>query len=566
MCGILLHKGNKNILNKFEENLNSLNHRGPDNKSFISFNNTLIGHTRLSIIDPDITANQPMISNCNNFILSFNGEIYNYKEIRSELIKLGYKFKTNSDSEVLLNGYIHYGQNILSNLEGIFAFIIYNKLDNTIFFARDHFGVKPLYYYINGTNLIISSELKVFKDLCRVDDKSKILFLSHGYIPAPNTYLKNVKILLPGQFGYCRNSKIKIENYFDALDLIKKSHEVFNPNLISNSVKSQMISDAKLGCFFSGGIDSSILTFESQRLNKNIETYSINFKNHEDESGFQKSMKDLYGFKNISKELKYSDFKSNINNLMNYMDSPTIDGLNTFFVSSIAKKQNAKVALSGLGADEIFLGYPIHKRYNQLYFIQKFNRFLPLKYLNEKYKKLDYLSLNNDYGVYLSQRAIFSMSEISSILKISQANVKEYLKCNLIFNNKINTLSRLERMIYFEICQYMEGQLLRNTDVFGMANSLEIRVPFLDLELTKNILGIDKKHTQGKQILIDNYKQYIPKKIYMRNKMGFELPYKYWLKRIGAYKKHINNYYNIKLNYDSHWSKIWALEILEIKY
>lgn len=566
MCGILLHKGDEKILNKFKNKLNSLSHRGPDNIDFKSYGNTYIGHTRLSIIDIDSSANQPMISNCNNFVLSYNGEIYNYLELKSELIKLGYIFKTNSDSEVLLNGFIEHGENILNKIEGIFAFIVYDKLRDKIFFARDHFGVKPIYYFKFKSNLIISSELKSFNDYTTIDSKSKILFLSHGYIPSPHTYLKGVRCLMPGHFGYYLNNKLTIKKYFSLLNLIKRYKIDFNKDLITKSVKSQMVSDAKLGCFFSGGLDSSILTLESFKLNKNIETYSINFKKSQDESEFQKHLKDRYNFKNVSKELTINDFRSNISRFLKYMDSPTIDGLNTFFVSSFAKDQKTKVALSGLGADEIFLGYPIYSNFKFLYSIQKFIRLLPLNIINKKYKKLDYLKLNNDYGIYLSQRGIFSISEIASILNISNSEVLNYLKANLIFEEKLNEFTKLERMIYFEIDKYMEGQLLRNSDVFGMANSIEIRVPFLDLNLARHVLSLSKRGLINKKILTNSYYKDIPEKIFSRKKMGFELPYKNWLKETGIYDNHINKYQRIGINNQSHWSKIWALEILNNKY
>lgn len=566
MCGILLFKGNEKITSRFHDNLEKLSHRGPDFKNFIHLNDIYIGHTRLSIIDLSDMGNQPMVSTCSNYILSFNGEIYNYKDLKAELIKLGYEFKTKTDSEVLLNGFIEYGEDILNKVEGIFAFIIYDILKDKIFFARDHFGVKPIYYFNFESNLIISSEIKSFKEFTNIDYKSKILFLSHGYIPSPHTYLKEVKSLLPGSVGCFVNNKLTTKKYFSSLNLIKNYKIDFNKDLITQSVKSQMISDAKLGCFFSGGLDSSILTLESFKLNRKIETYSINFKNSQDESEFQMQLKERYNFNNISKELTLDDFRSNLNEFLKFMDSPTIDGLNTFFVSSIAKNQKTKVALSGLGSDEIFLGYPIYNNFKFLYTLQKLISFLPLNFINTKYKKLDYLKLYNDYGVYLSQRGIFSISEIATILNSSNSEIINYLKSNLSFDKKINELSQLERMIYFEINKYMEGQLLRNTDVFGMANSIEIRVPFLDLELAAHVLSINKKGFNNKKILINSYKNDIPEKVLNRKKMGFELPYQSWLKELGAYDKQIKKYKRLNLNNDSHWSKIWTLEILDFKY
>ena len=570
MCGILLHKGSKKFLEKFHSNLDSLSHRGPDSKNFIEFDDTRIGHTRLSIIDLTKMGDQPMVSNCENYILSFNGEIYNFLELKINLQNLGYKFKSTSDSEVLLYGFIHFKEKILEMLDGIFSFIVVDKKNDSIFFARDNFGVKPLYYSAMERNLIISSESRVFESLFIKDESSKILFLSHGYIPSPKTMYKNVYSLLPGQYGVFKNDKLEVKNYFNLLSLFRNNKNNFDSNLISKSVKSQLISDAKLGCFFSGGLDSSVLAYEANKLNDKIETYSVNFLKHDDESNFQKALINLYNIKNKELKLSYKDFESNIDGFMTAMDQPTIDGFNTFFISNFVKKNSSKVVLSGLGADEIFYGYPIHRNYQNIHALKKIKAIIPTKFLPNKYRKLEYLNLDSDYGIYLSQRGIFSPTEISQILDIKQHDVIEYLNQNIVEDETIKHKDLITKISYFEMTKYMEGQLLRDSDVFGMANSIEIRVPFLSKELVEAALSINYKYKLNnninKPLLALKYKNILPSEIYKRKKKGFELPYKKWLKESGIYDKQINKYQRLSLSNQLHWSKFWALEILNNKY
>ena len=344
-----------------------------------------------------------MVSNCGNYILSFNGEIYNYKKLKIELENLGYSFNS-GDSEVLLNGFIHYKQKILEKLDGIFSFVIIDKVDNSIFFARDNFELSH-YIILRKAQPYIIFRGQVFDSICDKDDLSNIILSM--VIFQSNTIYKNVYSLLPGHYGIFKNERLKLIEYYDLSNLFKNDKKDFNSKLISAAVKSQLTSDAKIGCFFSGGVDSSILTYESNKHDNKIETYSVNFLNNKDEKIFQNALIDLYGINNKELKLSYKDFEINMDPFLKSMDQPSIDGFNTFFISNFVKKNNSKVSLSGLGADEIFYGYPIHKNYNNLYKLKKFKNLIPLRLLPNKYKKLEYLNLNTDYGIYLSQRDYF---------------------------------------------------------------------------------------------------------------------------------------------------------------
>ena len=569
MCGILFHK--KTNLNKslFIKNLKELNHRGPDDSAYYFINDVAIGHNRLSIIDTSKKGQQPMFSKCNRYSITFNGEIYNFLSLRNELKLKGYEFTSNTDTEVLLNGFIEYKYKILEKIDGIFAFVIYDSLLDEVFFARDQFGVKPLYYSKSKDELIISSETRIFNQTHEIDEKSKILFLSHGYIPSPNTIFKDVYSLLPGKYVVLKNDIFTLSEYFSIISEIENKNEVYNNNLLIEGIRKQLVSDAKIGTFFSGGIDSSIITYEANKLNKDLFSYSINFKDYDDEEEYQQTLISKYGINNISEKIGIKEFKKSLSTFIKSMDMPTIDGFNTYFISKLVSENNIKVALSGLGSDEIFYGYPSHKKSSILNFLKIIIKFIPLKILPNKFHKLDYLLLRSDYGVYLAQRGIFSINEIAKILNISKLEIISYLNKNSPDSKELEKLSFKNKIGYYELSRYMEGQLLRDTDVFGMRNSIEIRVPFLDIYLFRNIMKVDPKskinNLFNKQILINFYKNILPKKIYSRSKSGFELPYKKWLNKVKI-KDQVMKSYNLKSLKDSHWSKIWALYVLDKKY
>jgi asparagine synthase (glutamine-hydrolysing) len=570
MCGILLHKKNNIKIDEFKSNLQRLSHRGPDYQDVHRHGNILLGHTRLSIIDLTNLGNQPMISDCLNYVISFNGEIYNYDQLKNELKSCGYSFKSNSDTEVLLNGYIEYGKAIIKKLDGIFSFIILDKERDQVFFVRDQFGVKPLYYYKSNSEFIISSESRVFDKYCDEDELTKILFLSHGYIPSPKVIFKDVKSLKPGHYGLLDNNQLIINQYYCIEDLFRSDNKTFNNRKLFSAVSKQTISDAKIGSFLSGGVDSSIITFIASKFKNNLETYSINFKDQDDEKKFQKIMIDLININNKEMDLSFQDFKNQYNKFITSMDQPTIDGFNTFFVSSLAKKNNAKVAFSGVGSDEIFYGYPTHKGYFKKTLLNLLN-LIPRFILPNKLKKVDYLLLGNDYGYYLAQRGIFSIDEISKILSLDKKIIIQYLN-NFVNDDLLKTsnLNFKDTMGYFELTKYMEGQLLKDTDVFGMSNSIEIRVPYLDKCLVEHVLSISSRYKLSsrinKKILIEKFINDIPKEIYQRRKKGFELPYKIWLKSLGLNSNSFPDPIYSSILKNVHWSKLWAINIMSIKY
>jgi len=574
MCGILGQISSKNIdKNEFESNLLNLIHRGPDDNGIYFENNIALGHTRLSILDLSKDGHQPMISDSGNYIIIYNGEIYNFKEIKKDLLQKGYKFYSNSDTEVILNGYMEYKENIAKYLNGMFAFSIYNKFTKELFLARDKSGIKPLYYFYNNENFIFSSEIKILKKYSsEINLDAKILFLLLGYIPEPLTIYESIYIFPAGHYGYYKNSKLdivkydkyyfepKIEKPYDAI--VSDIKELFH-----NSIKRHLISDASIGTFLSGGLDSSAITAVAAQYKTDLQTLSLVFNEKDlSEEYYQDLVANRYATKHTKFLIDENLFLNSIDDFFNSMDQPTIDGLNTYFVSLAARKSGLKTVLSGVGGDEIFYGYPSFKNGKVL----KALSYIPYSFIkmfeySNKYKKLELLQIENDLAYYLPKRGLFSPSEIAKILNIDKSTIYNLIiKLWETYNSShINDIE--DKISYFELNMYMKNQLLRDTDLFGMSHSLEIRVPFLDKELIEYVLKIKPKNKFGiynKQILADVSKDILPKEIYDRKKMGFTLPFEHWFRK-NIDKFDIDN--DIKIRFQNkrlQWARFWAIYVI----
>ena len=571
MCGIFGYFSKHSIdLDKAKKALQLQTHRGPDNTDYVSSNKYFIGHNRLSIIDLTTRGNQPMDSSCGNYIISFNGEIYNYLELRKSLIKKGYIFKSDTDTEVVLNGFVEYGTDFINNLDGIFAFIIYDRLQNSITIARDVFGVKPLYYYLDSEKLIIASEIKPFKIYTNsLNEKFKINFLAFGSVAEPNTIIDNVKMLPKSCFATIKNFSINVSKYYSNSFFDNNYNPTSVHNLLRNklkeSINSQLISDAPLAIFLSGGLDSSVLTYFASIKNKNINTVSITFDGELSEKKYQDIISNKYKTNHHSIKITERDFLDNYSTFLKYMDQPTIDGLNTFFVSKAAKQLGIKCAMSGIGSDEIFYGYPSFKNARLLNIFNTLNLNIISKFMGNKFKKMDMLNLNFPNNLYATTRAVFSIEEISHILGLENTKVVDILNEQFELEEMVNN-NFPDTMANLEIDNYMKNQLLRDADVFGMANSVEIRVPFLSKDLVELVLGIDYKQkfskNYNKKILVQSVIDKIPDEIFKRNKKGFELPYINWIKNNPDIINLSNEHRKLVDKNGTHWSKKWSLNIL----
>ena len=570
MCGILGCISNNIDRVEFELNLSKLNHRGPDDSGVYFDDNIALGQTRLSIVDLSKNGHQPMISSCGNFIIVFNGEIYNFEEIKRDLIQKKYKFHSNTDTEVILNGYIEYKEKIADKLSGMFAFSIYNKREKELFFARDRSGIKPLYYLIDNQNFLFASELKAIKKHSpAINFDAKILFLLLGYVPEPFTIYENISMFPAGYYGYYRNGKLKKSKY-DKYEyepkIIKPYSEILSNTreLLQNSIKRHLVSDAPIGVFLSGGVDSSAITAIAAKYKNDLHTLSLVFNEGDlSEERYQNLIVDKYSKKHTKYLIDEKSFLSSIDVFFDLMEQPTIDGLNTYFISKAAKESNLKSVLSGVGSDELFYGYPSFRNRKTLKFLSN----LPYSLIQilenfGKYKKLELLRAEKELAYYLPNRALFSPNEISKILKIDISRVYSLIT-DLYNTYHFSNISELEdQMSFYELNMYMKNQLLRDADVFGMVNSLEIRVPFLDKELTNYLLKVAPKEKFGKYnkiLLIDAVRNIVPEDIINRKKVGFELPFESWFERnMDIFK--INN--AITIRYRKQRYKFFALQIL----
>ncbi len=575
MCGIYGQISSSKIdRNDFKKNLLKLDHRGPDDSGIFIDSNIAFGHTRLSILDLSTSGHQPMIDSNDKYIIIYNGEIYNFSCLKENLQKKGYIFNSNSDTEVILYGFIEYGEKIIEKIKGMFAFAIFNKETRETFLARDHMGIKPLYYFKDNDNFVFSSEIKCLKNYSNgINNDSKILFLSFGSVPEPLTIYKNIFSFPKGHYGHFSKNKLKIKKYYqdEYEPKINQSYSEIVQNtkeLLHKSVKRHLISDAPIGTFLSGGLDSSAITAIAAQYKSDLHTLSLDF--HEkglSEKYYQELIVKKYNTNHTNYIIDEKIFLENIHQFVNSLDQPTVDGLNTFFVSKAAVDSGLKAVLSGVGGDEIFYGYPSFKRAKKVKALSVLPSYLiNLITKNKKLEKLDYLKVGNDISIYLPLSTVFSPFEIAKILDINVQDIYRTMRKHLNQFNDLNIKNLDDKISFFELNLYMKNQLLRDTDVFGMAHSLEIRVPLLDKDLVDYVLKVQPKHKYKKNInkslLADATEDLVPSEVITRKKKGFEIPFKYWLKNnIDDFEidQHIKKDF---IDDKIHWSKIWSLFVI----
>ncbi len=575
MCGILgkILKDKDIKKEEFKKNLLKLSHRGPDDYGIFIDENIAFGQTRLSIIDLSTNGHQPMVSKDKNYIIIYNGEIYNFEEIKKDLLQKNYKFHSDTDTEVILNGFIEHKEQIVNKLNGMFAFSIYNKITRELFLARDRSGIKPLYYYKDNENFIYSSEIKAINIEKKVNDEARMLFLLLGYIPEPWTIYKNIEVLPAGYYGYFKDNTLELTKYdeYRYEPKIQKPYKEIVEDvkeLFDKAIKRHLISDAPIGTFLSGGLDSSAITAVSTKYKQNLHTLSLVFEEKDlNEEYYQDLVSKQYKTKHTKYLIDEKLFLETIDDFFESMEQPTIDGLNTYFVSKAAKESGLTTVLSGVGGDEIFYGYPSFTDGKTLKFLSNipYSLIKIFEYSN-KYKKLELLQCEKELAYYLPKRALFSPAQIAEILNIDKKIVYDLIvKLWQEYNTeKINQIE--DKISYFELNMYMKNQLLRDTDVFAMAHSLEIRVPFLDKDLVDYVLRVEPKDKFGefnKQLLADISKDILPKEIFDRPKMGFVLPFEEW------FRKNIDRFdinQDIKEKFKNKqitWARFWAIFILK---
>lgn len=550
MCGICGFVGHiENEIKIIEKMSEVISHRGPDDASYFVDNSISMGFRRLSIIDID-SGKQPIYNEKNNLVLMFNGEIYNYLDLKKELIDKGHKFYTNSDSEVIIHGFEEWGEDVPQKLRGMFAFAIWNRDEKTLFLARDFFGIKPLYYCLINDYLVYASEIKSILEfpLIRKEVNMKALdnYLSFQYVPPPETIFENIFCLLPGHFMWFKNSQIKIEKYFEPKlcpdENLKLDDIVSNiKKVVENSVNSHKVSDVSVGCFLSGGIDSSYVS----TFFKGEKSFTVGFNGESkySEISYAKELSRETGAQNISRIISDDEYWNAIKPVQYFMDQPLADPscVALYFVCKLAR-ENVTVVLSGEGADELFGGYPV---YNQPRVFKSYQKFLNQKirtFLANLVKKIPFNFKGRGFIIrgekkvedkFIGNANIFSKDEKEKILVNSEiaTDPMDFVKD---FYKKFDDLDSVSKMQNLDIYLWMVGDILLKADKMSMAHSLELRVPFLDKEVFELAKKIPTKFKTPKENTKYAFrlaaKSSFPKIAFNRPKLGFPVPIRIWLR------------------------------------
>lgn len=555
MCGhISIYYKNKKADEIFIRQLTEkIIHRGPDDTGYFIKDNIAFGFNRLSIIDLEF-GNQPFQKD--NRTIVFNGEIYNHNELRIELIRSN-EFTTNSDTEVLLTSYINYGEKCLDKLRGMFAFVIYDEVKDRVFGARDHFGIKPLYYVNNDEFIAFSSEYKSLVTLIgkvNVDKYALQNYLSFQYTPNYNTIINEIKEIPNGTYFTIKNGDIEFKKYHK---LEFRNKDVMAENIydiINDSVKHHMIANVEVGTFLSGGIDSTIITALAAKINPKIKSFSIGFDvEGYNELSVAKKTAEYLGIENISINVSEQDYIKALPKVAYYMDDPLADPscVGIYLLSEEARK-HVKVVLSGEGADELFGGYNIYKEYYSL---------KPFSYLPEVIKcEVNKIakSLPDIKGKnyllrgttklkdrYIGNAKIFTNEEVKNIIyNYDKNNTYSNILSSLYEECDNNNYDNVTTMQYIDINTWLEGDILLKADKMSMAHSLELRVPFLDKEVLKCAEGlrlsqkVSKNNT--KVLLREAFKDIVPSYMKEKKKLGFPTPIRVWLKsELGRYVREV---------------------------
>ena len=553
------------------EKMNSaMINRGPDGSGywFSGDNKVAFTHRRLSIIDVDARSNQPMVFE--NYVIVFNGEIYNYKKLRSDLKAQGDIFKTESDTEVILHLYAKYKNEMFNMMRGMYSLAIWDSKKQAMVLARDPFGIKPLYYYMDDKEIIVASQVKAIANSVEVSLENEpaghVGFLLLGSVPEPYTIYKGIYSLGPGQvMKIDRGGRCTTHRFADVADLYKKNiTEDFRAGeeskdsgkylyeIVKETIDCHLVSDVPVGIYLSSGIDSSVISvIASETVKKSMVALTATFEENEkrfDEYLLSSKLAEQCGLTQIKIHFTVDDFMGELDNILNCMDQPTIDGINVYMISKKARELGIKTVLTGLGADEVFGGYPSFRNISKIYkFHQLMSKIhIPDQFINwglnifSSYMDNDKINKIWDYGssiakTYVLYRGLFFPKELFEIL--DREYVEEGLKKLNLFD-EMDISYKTSKSIYdkvslLEMQWYMKNQLLRDADWAGMAHSIEIRVPFVDYYFLKKLKRLSKKYTT-KLALANTVSNKVPREIFTRKKSGFTIPLKKWYAEVSG--------------------------------
>lgn len=545
----------------------SQHHRGPDGSGIFINEYVGLGHNRLAIIDI-ATGQQPLLDATDRVAVTYNGEIYNFKALKAELIALGFSFNTNSDTEVIVNAWLAWNVKCVDKFNGMFAFVLWDKSTHTLFAARDRLGIKPLHWALTNNNqLVISSELKAIKRHCDIDftinEAALEDFLTLGYVIEPKSIYKQIHKIPAGHYLLINEheSKVETKSYWDVKSFISEDIEKCDNEqllrLLNESVKKRMLADVPLGAFLSGGLDSTtIVALMSEQLTTNLNTCSIGFDlSQYDESNFAERVAQEFNTQHSTTNVSVNDL-SLVDLLVDVFDEPFADNsaIPTLILSKAAK-ENVKVVLSGDGSDELFFGY---RNYKMLNVEEKIRKCFPMglnkpifSFLSKVYPRLTNFprfmrakstlrSLSND-GITSYHNAM-SLSDDKTIKSLYSldfiSKLKDYssLSCFQKIAGEVKQLGILKQVQYIDFKTYLPSDILTKVDRASMAGSLEARVPFLDHKLVEYGLSlapsVNLKGNKVKAALAKSLEKIVPQFVLNRTKMGFTAPLDEWIRQI----------------------------------
>ena len=631
MCGITGAIGfiNTEYKNKIEVINETMKHRGPDASGIWTSGipddrGVVFAHRRLSIIDLHPESNQPFLDSKSGAVITYNGEVYNFIEIKKELISFGHNFRTNCDTEVVLKSYLQWGADCLTKFRGMFAFAIYDPENRKVFIARDRIGIKPLYFTtINNGNglptIIFASEIRAVLESGlikkKIDPVGLSSFLWNGFISGPNSFISNIQRIDSGTFLMISLDDLSVscEKYWEIPGESENSDSSSLKDALMNSVRMRMIGDVPLGVFLSGGIDSSALTAIAVKYSSaQVNTFNISFEeNKYDESKYARKVAKILGTNHTEVCLTQNFFREHLIDALESLDQPTFDAINTYFVSRAVKDAGITVAIAGTGGDELFGGYSSFRELPVLLHASKFLHLFPKNLIRKfsnnisnivygipddmphqtRWAKLgEALCLNGDlFKLYQLSYSMFLPDfyheltngelPIGCICGVPEKRAEVIYK-NIAGSSVLHSVSQLE------LSNFITDRLLIDTDMTSMASSLEVRVPLLDHVVIENASTVNAKMRFNplgkKQILREIALKDIDADLFNRPKSGFELPIEEWSKNI--LKNEIDEIFSDKSLCESvglnsvavnrmwtaynanapglYWSRIWSIFIL----
>ncbi|MBU1109740.1 MAG: asparagine synthase (glutamine-hydrolyzing) [Candidatus Riflebacteria bacterium] len=585
-----------------EKMARALSHRGPDGLGTAELikSQLFFAHTRLAIIDLSERGAQPLFDKTNENCITFNGEIYNYQQLRRTLTNEGYEFESDTDTEVILKAYDCWGEECTGHLRGIFAFAIWNSKKREVFVARDHMGVKPLYFYSDSELFIFGSEVRAILSSNLVKKKLSseglVSYLSYGSVQEPFTMVDKVNSLPPAcSMTIFQSSKTTKKTYWSMFPLktleksLCESYEEIK-NILLESTKLQLIADVPLGAFLSGGIDSSAIVSLMRASGKeNIKTFNLVFPGSiYDESSFAQKIAKKFHTEHHELELTSSTFVKFADKAIADFDQPSMDGLNTWFVAKLTREAGLKVALSGAGGDELFAGYNCFSKARKIRqfapFLQKLPGFIgimgealaPKVIIRKAFE-----AINFAFDPYFLARNLFSEKQIENMLdpQLLKIGRNWFPQAYSELTSNVKNLDEVNAISILEMQTYLLSTLLRDTDQMSMAHALEVRVPLLDHLLVESVMKIhgDLKIIPPHKSLLVNAVGNLPPHCYERPKQGFVMPFEDWLQK--AFSEEMLSFFTTstqsifpgkslkKIWQDfSHgrtdWTRVWSLFVL----